>query len=74
MKEDTKDSTAGEGEVVISESHYSSKKDRVFVRGIQGHYNLKEELVRLRKENRQLTMERDFLKKAAAFFAKEGSK
>lgn len=34
----------------------------------------REELVRLRKENRQLVMERDFLKKAAAFFAKEGSK
>ena len=33
----------------------------------------REELVRLRKENRQLHMERDFLKKAAAFFAKEGS-
>jgi len=48
MKEDTKDSTAGEGEVVISESHYSSKKDRVFVRGIQGKYSLKDELVRLR--------------------------
>jgi transposase len=34
----------------------------------------REELTRLRKENRQLQMERDFLKKAAAFFAKEGSK
>lgn len=34
----------------------------------------REELVRLRKDNRQLLMERDFLKKAAAFFAKEGSK
>ena len=33
----------------------------------------REELTRLRKENRQLTMERDFLKKAAAFFAKEGA-
>ena len=33
----------------------------------------REELVRLRKEVRQLQMERDFLKKAAAFFAKEGS-
>jgi transposase len=33
----------------------------------------REEMVRLRKENRQLQMERDFLKKAAAFFAKEGS-
>ncbi|XSF12109.1 IS3 family transposase [Myxococcus faecalis] len=30
----------------------------------------REELARLRKENRQLQMERDFLKKAAAFFAK----
>jgi transposase len=31
----------------------------------------REELVRLRKENRQLRLERDILKKAAAFFAKE---
>ena len=31
----------------------------------------KEELKRLRKENQQLKMERDILKKAAAFFAKE---
>ena len=31
-----------------SESHYHSKKDRVFVRAIQGHNNLKEELARLR--------------------------
>ena len=30
------------------ESQYHSKKDRVFVRGIQGHYSLKEELARLR--------------------------
>ena len=29
------------------------------------------ELLRLRKENARLQMERDFLKKAAAFFAKE---
>ena len=34
----------------------------------------REELVRLRKEVRHLEMERDFLKKAAAFFAKETSK
>ena len=31
----------------------------------------REELVRLRRENRQLQMERAILKKAAAFFAKE---
>lgn len=31
----------------------------------------REELRRLRRENAQLRMERDFLKKAAAFFAKE---
>lgn len=31
----------------------------------------KAELARLRKENRQLRVERDILKKAAAFFAKE---
>src|SRR3982074_2760989 len=30
------------------ESHYSSKKDRVFVRGIQGAYSLTDELKRLR--------------------------
>ena len=35
-------------EPVVNESHYHSKKDRVFVRAIQGHYNLKEELVQLR--------------------------
>jgi transposase len=33
----------------------------------------REELSRLRKENRELRMERDILKKAAAFFAKENS-
>jgi transposase len=31
------------------------------------------ELARLRKENRELRMERDILKKAAAFFAKENT-
>src|SRR6266704_1182453 len=33
---------------MAKESHYSSKKDRVFVRGIQGQYSLKDELARLR--------------------------
>jgi transposase len=31
----------------------------------------REELLQLRRENRQLLMERDFLEKAAAFFAKD---
>ena len=31
----------------------------------------RQELARLRKENRELKMEQEFLKKAAAFFAKE---
>ena len=31
----------------------------------------RDELAKLRKENRELRMERDLLKKAAAFFAKE---
>jgi quercetin dioxygenase-like cupin family protein len=30
------------------ESHYSSKKDRIFVRAIQGQYSLRDELKRLR--------------------------
>src|SRR5436853_5735542 len=34
------------------ESHYSSKKDRVFVRGIEGQYSLKDELARLRSRPR----------------------
>jgi len=33
----------------------------------------REELRRLRRENQRLQMERDFLKKAAAFFARESS-
>ena len=37
------------------ESHYSSKKDRVFVRGIQGQYSLKDELKRLRSMPRVIS-------------------
>jgi transposase len=38
----------------------------------KGHMTLeKEELYRLRKENKRLRMEHEILKKAAAFFAKE---
>ena len=34
--------------IVANESHYHSKKDRIFVRGIAGQYSLKDELQRLR--------------------------
>jgi quercetin dioxygenase-like cupin family protein len=34
------------------ESHHFSKKDRVFLRGIAGPYNLKDELARLRSQPR----------------------
>ena len=35
--------------------------------------NLEDEVKRLRKENKRLLMEREILKKAAAFFAKESN-
>jgi transposase len=45
-------------------------------RAFPGHGNppaLEDELRRLRAENKRLTMERDILKKATAFFARESS-
>jgi quercetin dioxygenase-like cupin family protein len=47
MAKEVKGAAAAD-EVVVSESHYHSKKDRVFVRAIAGPYNLKDELARLR--------------------------
>jgi transposase-like protein len=38
---------------------------------LAGPLSLEEEVARLRRENERLRMERDFLKKATAFFAKE---
>jgi transposase len=39
----------------------------------EAHMDLSQELVRLRKENSILRQEREILKRAATFFAKEGS-
>ena len=41
--------------------------------GLAGGTAMQAELNRLRKENKRLKMEREILKKAAAFFAKETS-
>ena len=40
---------------------------------VEDNASIEAELKRLRDENRQLKMERDILKKATAFFAKENS-
>ena len=48
MDDKTPPTIAAPGVPVANESHYHSKKDRTFVRGIQGAYSLKDELVRLR--------------------------
>ena len=53
--------------------HWVKQADIDEGRGAEGDLTTdeKEELRRLRRENRTLKMERDFLKKAATFFAKE---
>jgi quercetin dioxygenase-like cupin family protein len=49
MDAKTKPAAAASAPVATgNESHYHSKKDRVFVRGIQGQYSLKDELAKLR--------------------------
>jgi len=50
MANETKGATLTEP--VATESHYHSKKNRVFVRAIEGEYNLKQELARLRAQPR----------------------
>jgi len=47
------------------------KRDMDCGTGPVGSADLQSELARLRKENKRLLMEREILKKAAAFFAKE---
>jgi transposase len=63
----------------LSESLLRGRKQALAAEGDrafpgQGHLPaLEEELRRLRAENRRLPMERDILRKAAAFFARESS-
>jgi transposase len=63
----------------LSESLLRGWKQALAVEGdraFPGHGNvpaLEEELRRLRAENKRLQMERDILKKATAFFARESS-
>ena len=47
--------------------------DGTFSAEVVGSSTVDAELKRLREENRQLKMERDILKKATAFFAKENN-
>lgn len=49
------------------------EKDGTLAREVKREASEAAELKRLREENRQLKMERDILKKATAFFAKENS-
>jgi len=57
-------------ELGVSRSSLRYWLSSVKPKGIHGE-TAEEELKRLRKENRVLQMERDILKKATAFFAKE---
>ena len=58
----------------LTESNLRVWVERARADGTQGRTSLttaeREELARLRKENRELRTEREILKKAAAFFAK----
>ena len=49
------------------------EKDGTLAAEMTSSNSVEDELKRLREENRQLKMERDILKKATAFFAKESS-
>ena len=57
-------------ELGVSQSSLRYWLSSVKPKGVRGE-TAEEELKRLRKENRVLQMERDILKKATAFFAKE---
>ena len=48
-----------------------AKSDSSLTTPLSSNGDVESELLRLRKENKRLKMEREILKKAAAFFAKE---
>jgi len=61
----------GIGDTLIRNWKKSFDEDGTFHAEVAGSQSIEAELKRLREENRQLKMERDILKKATAFFAKE---
>ncbi len=61
----------GIGDNLIRKWKKSFDKDGTFQAEVISSQSVESELRRLREENRQLKMERDILKKATAFFAKE---
>jgi len=63
----------GIGANLIRNWKKSFEEDGSFQSEILGSNSVEAELKRLREQNRQLIMERDILKKATAFFAKENS-
>ena len=63
----------GVGDNLIRNWKKSFEEDGTLATDVAGNQSVEAELKRLREENRQLKMERDILKKATAFFAKESN-
>ena len=61
----------GIGDTMIRSWRKAFEADGTLQAEIENSPSVESELKRLREENRQLKMERDILKKATAFFAKE---
>lgn len=63
----------GVGASLIRNWRKKFEDDGTLATEITGSNSVESELKRLREQNRQLKMERDILKKATVFFAKESS-
>jgi transposase-like protein len=63
----------GVGDNLVRNWKKAFEEDGTLGTEITDSQSVEAELKRLREENRQLKMERDILKKATAFFAKESS-